>query len=140
MKNVVIAATMCLGFTGWQSLAEEDCRKEATAFVQAHSNDTAEQKWMRSQESRFEQKQKDDASCSCDSKAADAIFLGWIRDRKTKFDPPPGKPQQPLTEAERLEICRWYLLFKSKGWTIDADIGDFITKANFYEWVVPKIK
>lgn len=140
MKNV--SAVILIPIIGlmWQSLAEEDCQKEALAYVKASSNDSVERRWVKNQEARFEQKQKDDASCSCDSKAADKMFFDWLADRKKKFDPPQGQAPQALTAAERLEVCRWYLLYKAKGWVIDADIGDCITKANFYEWVVPKIK
>ena len=135
MKNVSAAILIPIIGLMRQSMAEEDCQKEALAYVRANSNDSVEQRWVHNQEERFAQKQKDDASCSCDSKAADKMFFDWLADRKKKFDPPQGQVPQPLTPAERLEVCRWYLLYKAKGWTIDADIGDCITKSNFDSWI-----
>lgn len=117
--------------------AEEDCREPAAAFIKDHSTPAAEAKWLSDWQKKSEQMQNDNPQISSEAKAADELLLRYLRDRRKKLgDVQTGEKAEKLTAAEKLEICRWYTLYKDKGWEIDHDLADFITRENFTKYVL----
>lgn len=138
MKSSYFAMLLLVGIALNLSVrAEEDVYDEACNYVKDHSTPEAEQKWFKSWVKKADQMMLDNPQISTDSKAADEILLRYLRDRRKKLgDVQKGEHAEKLNADEKLEICRWYLLFKDKQWQIDHDLADFITKDNFKRYIV----
>lgn len=102
---------------------EVTIRDVVIAYVQTHSTEKAEKAWLKKWSQRAEQMQNDGLATS-EQSAADRVIFDWIADRYERFK------KAEITPEERLQVCRWYLLYTSRGWKMDERVEVYLTVEN----------
>jgi hypothetical protein len=116
--------------------AEDDLTKEATEYVAKHEAKGDSAKWASWWKGRAEQLQADFPDIASEELAADRYLTQWFRDRQAKLK----EHKDRITVEEKVTMCRFYLLYKGRRWTIPERVGEHITKKAYDEMFaeVPK--
>lgn len=115
------------GCCGRRVNGADDLSVEAKAFVEKHSTEKAESLWMKKWEQRCAEYTDSNPAMSAES-FADQSFFGYLVSQRKKFE------ENAITDAERLEVCRWYLLYQKNQWALPDRISAYMTRENYSKW------
>ena len=122
---------------------EDDLTQEARLFLANHSSAAIEAKWRKAWDSRVATAAQVD-SFPGEEALADATLFDFLADSRSKFsvktegDKDVIEKRAELDMREKLEICRWYLLYKDKGWGFSERVAAQLTQANYNRWIAMK--
>lgn len=110
------------------AFAEDDLKSEAEHYLLVHSSAVEGMRWMKWWRDTADQMQKDNPAISGEDVAADTYLFTYLADRRKKL-----QKDQPvtLTDAEKVELCRFYLLYQLRNWPLPERIRPLATAKNY---------
>lgn len=127
-KTLVWLLALAVALVCGAALAEDDLQPQAQACVEKHSTKDAEAKWRAAWAARVAENERTDAA-SNEEQYAGRVLYDWLADRRGAFK------KKELQDAEKLELCRWYLLFKEKRWSFPGRVREHLTVENFRAYI-----
>jgi hypothetical protein len=131
MRKTHLALTTALLFVcmvGACAHGEELLDSNAAAYLQAHSDQNADASSEHAFFRNAAEAMKENESISDESRYADDKVLDFFSDRKKHFE---NSDSNPLSDKDKIEIARWYLLYFKNGWRFPSRIAVYLTKSNF---------
>lgn len=125
-RRVKVVLALCLAACA-AAFCEDDVTAESATYVAKHEAKGDSEKWEKWWKGRAEQIQADFPDVANEESAADRYLTGWLRDRQERIK------ARKLSVDEKLAMCRWYLLYKKRGWHIPETVVEHITKKSFDE-------
>ena len=122
MRVALLALLCCAAF------AEDDLTADAKAFVEKHSTADDGKAWAKWWAEKSAQTAKD-FDLAGEEEASDRYLTGWLRDRVGAFT----KDPKSISVKDKVTLCRFYLMYKAKGWMIPERVAEHITKKKYDE-------
>lgn len=144
--SVCVLAFLVNGCVSRGVLGAEDLLPLAVSYLEQHSTKDAEAKWLHVWERKAAQGITDNPALSEES-FANTTLQDYLLGAMKRVTPDPQRlriiwpfvlPQMKLADDVKLELCRWYVLYRTKCWSFPERVAGQLTTRNFEEFIAEK--